>query len=132
MLKPGQIFETRRLLTQADFNSFAELSGDDNPIHVDPIFAATTHFGGTVSHGMLLYSCLSGAIQQHVPGARQLSHDMMFPTGTLAGEEIIVRMTVAEVDTEAREALLDVATIRPNGAAGLQGQTRIKLAEDKP
>lgn len=131
MLLPGQVFETRRLLTQEDFNRFAGLSGDDNPIHVDPVFAATTHFGCTVSHGMLLYSCLSGAIQRHLPGARQLSHDMMFPTGTLAGEEIIVRMTVVDVDMSRNEAVLDVATIRPNGELGLQGRTLVKLSENK-
>jgi len=130
MLKPGQVFETRRLLTQQDFNQFARLSLDDNPIHVDPAYAATTHFGGTVSHGMLLYSCLSAAIRQHMPGARQLSQDMMFPTGTLAGEEIIIRMQVVEVTEDRREALLAVATIRPNGEPGLQGTTRIRLGED--
>lgn len=131
MLTIGQVFDTKRLLTQDDFNRFAELSGDDNPIHVDPAFAANTHFGGTVSHGMLLYSCLSGAIQHHFPGSRQISHEMMFPTGTLAGEEITVRMTVAAIDAGKGQALLDVATIRPNGEPGLQGQTRIQLGEGK-
>lgn len=129
MLTQGQVFETRRLLTQEDFNRFAELSGDDNPIHVDPVFAAKTHFGGTVSHGMLLYSCLSGAIQHHFPGARQLRHEMMFPTGTLAGEEIVIRITVHEIAAARDEAVLDVTTIRPNGEPGLQGRTLIKLGE---
>lgn len=130
MLATGQVFELRRLLTQEDFNRFAELSGDDNPIHVDPVFAAKTHFGGTVSHGMLLYSCLSGAIHQHFPGARQLKHEMMFPTGTLAGEEIVIRIQIHELDISRGEAALDVATIRPNGEFGLQGRTLIKLLEE--
>jgi len=34
-----------------DFDRFARLTGDDNPIHCDPVFAATTHFGATVAHG---------------------------------------------------------------------------------
>ena len=37
------------------FDRFARLSGDDNPIHVDPAFSARTRFGRTVAHGMLLY-----------------------------------------------------------------------------
>jgi len=44
--------------TQADFDAFAAVSGDDNPIHVDPEFSAHTRFGRTVAHGMLLYSRL--------------------------------------------------------------------------
>src|SRR5210317_380667 len=57
-----------KVLTQADFDAFAELSGDDNPIHVDPAFCAKTRFGRTVSHGMLLSTVLRGLIDQLVPG----------------------------------------------------------------
>jgi 3-hydroxybutyryl-CoA dehydratase len=129
VIEPGQVYESRRSFTQEDFDRFAELSGDDNPIHVDPAFAANTHFGGTVSHGMLLYSVLSAALKQHIPGAQQLSHEMMFPTGTHTGEEIVIRLEVLSVDRDQSEALLGVATVRPSGDLGLQGQTRIRLGE---
>ena len=33
-----------RVLTQDEFDAFAKLSGDDNPIHVDPDFSARTRF----------------------------------------------------------------------------------------
>ena len=46
--------------SQADFHRFARLSGDHNPIHVDPDYAAGTRFGATVSHGMLLFSAVRG------------------------------------------------------------------------
>ncbi|MGZ3427312.1 MAG: MaoC/PaaZ C-terminal domain-containing protein, partial [Polyangia bacterium] len=46
----------RRRVTQADFDRFARLSGDDNPIHVDAAFAARTRWGKTLAHGMMLYS----------------------------------------------------------------------------
>ncbi|KAB7619578.1 MaoC/PaaZ C-terminal domain-containing protein [Alkalilimnicola sp. S0819] len=127
MLQVGQVFETRRTLSQEDFNEFARLSGDDNPIHVDPAFAAKTHFGRTVSHGMLLYSLLGAAIEEHIPGARQLTHSMMFPTGTPAGETVTLRLEVLSVEGE--QVRLGVASVRPNGDAGLQGETRVQLAE---
>ena len=59
-----------RVLTQADFDVFAELSGDDNPIHVDEKFSAKTRFGRTVSHGMLLAAILRGLLDRLVPGCR--------------------------------------------------------------
>ncbi|NDJ34144.1 MAG: hypothetical protein GYB64_05715, partial [Chloroflexi bacterium] len=52
----GTVIERKRTFTQADFDLFAELSGDDNPIHVDPTFSARTRFGRTAAHGMMLYS----------------------------------------------------------------------------
>lgn len=75
-----------RTLTQADFDAFARLSGDDNPIHVDPDFSAQTRFGRTVSHGMLLFTILRGLAERLVPGARLASQSIMFPAPTFAGE----------------------------------------------
>lgn len=40
-------------------DAYAVASGDYNPIHVDPDFAARSQFGGTIAHGMLVLSYLS-------------------------------------------------------------------------
>jgi len=77
-----------RSLTQAEFDLFAKVSGDNNPIHVDPAFSARTRFGRTVSHGMLLYSVLWGLIQSRHPGARQKYQNLMFPAPAYAGEPL--------------------------------------------
>jgi acyl dehydratase len=45
-----------REITQAEVTAYAELSGDRNPVHLDPVFAATTPFGGTIAHGYLTLS----------------------------------------------------------------------------
>lgn len=46
-------------LTQERIDRYALASGDYNPIHIDPVFAASTPFGGTVAHGMLLLAYIS-------------------------------------------------------------------------
>lgn len=46
-------------VTQADIDTFAELTGDRQYIHVDPERAAASPFGGTVAHGFLTLSLLS-------------------------------------------------------------------------
>jgi 3-hydroxybutyryl-CoA dehydratase len=38
-------------ITQATIDAYAELSGDHNPLHVDPEYAAGTEFGSTIAHG---------------------------------------------------------------------------------
>ena len=47
-----------RTLTQAQLHAYADASGDHNPIHVDPAFAADTPFGGTIAHGMLVLALI--------------------------------------------------------------------------
>lgn len=56
-----------RAITQADIQTFAELTGDFNPIHVDPEYAATTPFGRTIAHGILTLSRASGMSINHPP-----------------------------------------------------------------
>jgi acyl dehydratase len=45
-----------RPITQAEVSDFAHLTGDLNPIHLDPEMAAATPFGGTIVHGYLTLS----------------------------------------------------------------------------
>ena len=59
------------LVDQAAIDTFAEVTGDRQFIHVDPEAAAKTPFGGTIAHGFLTLSLLS----QMAAGA------MMVPEG---------------------------------------------------
>ncbi|HEV7957091.1 MAG: Enoyl-CoA hydratase [Microbacteriaceae bacterium] len=45
-----------REITQSEVADFANLTGDHNPVHLDPVFAAKTSFGGTIVHGYLTLS----------------------------------------------------------------------------
>jgi acyl dehydratase len=97
----------RRVLLQGDFDRFAKLSGDDNPIHCDPEFAAKSHFGATVAHGMLLYACICKALTEQVgPGVVQLEQALMFPNPTFAGDLLDVDLQVGAESG----GVLDVAT----------------------
>jgi len=89
------ITETK-VFTQAEFDAFARLSGDDNPIHVDPIFAAKTRFGRTVAHGMFLYSTICRLLNRHFPEAIQLEQQLMFPVPTFADEPMEIRISIKE------------------------------------
>ena len=107
---------TQRVLLQTDFDRFARLSHDDNPIHCDPDFAARSHFGATVAHGMMLYSCICKALTEQVgPGVVQLEQTLMFPSATYVGDRLDVNL---ELEADA-EGMLDIATdVSKVGAGG--------------
>ena len=59
-LKPGRrLPAVSKTLTQEQIDRYAVVSGDGNPLHTDPRFAASTRFGSTVAHGMLVLAYLS-------------------------------------------------------------------------
>lgn len=51
------------VITQAEVNEFAALTGDHNPLHVHPEWAKETPFGGTIAHGYLSLSLLAPITQ---------------------------------------------------------------------
>lgn len=54
--------------TNGEVQAFASLTGDVNPLHVDPAYAGRTPAGGQVVHGMLAASFVSTLIGMHIPG----------------------------------------------------------------
>jgi acyl dehydratase len=118
----------RRTFTQADFDRFAALSGDDNPIHVDPVFSAETRFGRTVAHGMLLYAALWGLICRHFPGAVQESQALMFPAPTCVDEPVRLEIDVVAQPSPGTFDLAARVVTERDGTLTLDGSTRIVIA----
>ncbi|MGV9006311.1 MAG: MaoC family dehydratase [Brevundimonas sp.] len=52
---------------QARIDAFAEITEDRQFIHIDPVAAAKTPFGGTIAHGFLTLSLLSAMTYDAVP-----------------------------------------------------------------
>lgn len=113
-------------LTQADFDRFAQLSGDDNPIHVDADFAANTVFGATVSHGMLLFSLVRGVLHQHYPTARLQQQSLMFANPAYADEALTIRLH-PEPGTTPHSLLIHTEIRKANDTLCLEGQCTLQL-----
>ncbi|NNJ11713.1 MaoC family dehydratase [Chloroflexales bacterium ZM16-3] len=126
MLSVGQTHAAARTLTQADFDLFARLSGDDNPIHVDSDFAARTRFGRTVSHGMLLYALIRAELARLAPGAAQVEQRLVFPAPTYAGDPLTVELRVLELASDGREARITTQIMRGDGDLVCDGETTLR------
>lgn len=122
----GDTASLTRVFTQADFDRFAALSGDDNPIHVDPEFARRTKFGRTVAHGMFLYAQLVRLTGDLLPGAMQLEQELLFPAPTYTGEVVEVRLECTGFPAQG-VIELSTATLRAGDGPGSQGQERVRL-----
>tara|TARA_R110002051_G_scaffold68434_1_gene123249 strand:- start:26404 stop:26775 length:372 start_codon:yes stop_codon:yes gene_type:complete len=100
-----------RSFCQADFDAFAQLSGDHNPIHVDPEFSARTRFGCTVAHGALLCAVLRGLVEELVPGGRQIRQSTQYPAPSPAGELLRFEAEAIRVDGPVTTVRLQVTCL---------------------
>ena len=66
-LHPGMQATFSKTITEADIVLFAGVSGDNNALHTNEEFAATTRFGGRIAHGFLTASVISAAIANRLP-----------------------------------------------------------------
>ena len=126
-MTPGTVISEVRALGQADFDRFARISGDDNPIHVDPAFSARTRFGRTVSHGMLLYSVLWGLVQRHLPVVRQVSQTLMFPNPAYADEPLRFTATVESAAAGTATVAMRITRVA-DGAVTCEGRAELAFS----
>lgn len=117
-----------RMFTQAEFDRFGTLSGDRNPIHVDPAFAVDTPFGATVAHGMLLFSALRALAARTWPGAALREQDLMFPAPTYADEPVQLRLDPVAAE-DARTWRVTTRVVKPDGRLGVEGECVLVFPE---
>ena len=77
-----------RCFTLADQYGFAELSGDRNPLHVDPLVARRSLLGGVAVHGvhLLLWALDVLAAERELRGFARLR--VQFERGALVGDAV--------------------------------------------
>lgn len=97
-LSVGDSFSWSRTLTMADVQAFAEVTGDDNPIHIDEEAGRASRFGRPVVHGVYILGLASKVLGRDFPGpgsiAVSLSAKFLRPVPV--GEEVTIEVKVSE------------------------------------
>lgn len=125
-LQPGQTASFAKTVTEADILLFAAVSGDLNAVHLNEEFAATTQFGGRIAHGMLTAGFISAVLGNRLPGPGTiyLGQTLRFKAPVRPGETVTATVTVREVITQKRRAILEtVCTVA--GKVVLEGEATV-------
>lgn len=95
-LDVGDEIEYTKYISDADIESFAALSGDTNPLHVDEEYAEETRFDGTIAHGVLVEGVVSATLAQYPGTIIYLSQETTFEAPVAPGTSVLVQCEVTE------------------------------------
>ncbi len=124
----GAVYEFSQTITHDDVMRFAELTGDNNPLHVDADFGAKSQFGKNVVHGMLAASLFSTLVGMYCPGehALYMSQTVQFKKPIFYGDKLIIRGTVIEKNDSVQMITMKTEIVSNNDVK-VTGEAKVKV-----
>ncbi len=125
----GQKAEVVHQITAKDIEKFAELTGDDNRLHVDATYAKKTAFKKQVAHGMLGASFISTVIGTKLPGdgALWFSQSLEFLLPVRIGDTITVIAEVIKKNDREESIELSTVIFNQNKQKVTTGNAKVKI-----
>ena len=126
-LTVGQTASLVRTLTLQDIQAFAAVSGDTNPAHLDPAYAADTLFHGVIAHGMWSGALISGLLGTEFPGPGTIyvDQELHFQRPVHVGDTLVVKATVRAKNPANQQVELDCDVSNQRGERVLHGLARV-------
>ena len=123
-LTVGQVATRSLTVTEDSVRTFAALTGDYNPLHFDPEFAAGTKFGRLVAQGGLTTGILHALVAMDMPGPGTvfLSQTWKFTAPVYIGDTITARAEVVSLHETKPVTQLKIVVTRQDGEMVLEGE----------
>ena len=120
----GQRAQRSLTLTSKHVATFAELTGDYNPLHFDEAFVARTNFGRLVVQGGLTTGLLHALVAMDMPGPGTvfLSQNWKFTAPVFIGDTITAEAEVLSVHPSKPVTQLRITVKRQDGEIALDGE----------
>jgi acyl dehydratase len=128
-LKQGDTVRWRHEVTAEEVDSFARLSGDVNPLHLDDAFGQQHGFRGRVVHGALMSAFVSRVLSTELPGpgCLWLSQSMRFTQPVYIADPIEVVVRVVHKSESLRTLLLETTIKNLRGETVLEGEAKVRV-----
>ncbi len=128
----GRRAEVRHVFRMEDVLAYAAVTGDHNPLHVDPDAAARGRFGRPVVHGMLTASLFSRLLATDLPGPGTiyLRQSLRFARPVWPDREVVASVTIVRRSAHRRFIWLRTVCEDLTGRTLVEGEALVLKEED--
>ena len=127
-IEVGERASAESTITEADVLTFAQLTGDFNPIHVDEEFARRSRWEGRIAHGMLVAGLVTQTLSElGGEGAVHVSQEISFVAPVRLGDTVTVVSEVVAKIEERRRLLVDSVWSNQDGVTVITGTGELLL-----
>ncbi len=108
-LEVGMEASFSHAITHDDVVNFAQVSGDRNPIHLNPEYSKSTRYGKNIAHGMMSVSYFSRLFGTQLPGEGCLyvSQNVQFKLPVYIGDLVVATVRIHRIDRDKRRLFFD-------------------------
>jgi len=123
-IKIGDKASVTKTITDEMVRAFAEISGDDNPVHLDDEFAKTSIFKERVAHGILVTGLISSVLGCKLPGygSIYISQSVEFLRPVKIGDTITATVEAIEKDEVKKRVKFSTVCTNQLGKAVIKGE----------
>jgi phosphotransacetylase/acyl dehydratase len=131
-IKVGDSVSLSHTLTAKDIELFAAVSGNVNPVHVDPAFARDDMFHRVIAHGMWTGALISTLLGTELPGPGTIyrSQTLNFRHPVVVGDSVVATVTVREKRAP-KDVVLDCRVVDQAGNVVMEGVADVLAPEKK-
>lgn len=125
----GQKASLEKVFTDEDVRTFAKISLDTNPVHLNEEYAQNTIFKGRIIHGFLSGSLISAIIGTIMPGEGTiyLNQTMNFRKPVRIGEKIKATVEIVGIKKEKNIMTLNTYCENERGELVIEGSAVVKI-----
>mmetsp|Transcript_25976 Transcript_25976/g.24830 ORF Transcript_25976/g.24830 Transcript_25976/m.24830 type:complete len:170 (+) Transcript_25976:80-589(+) len=125
----GAYAEVQHSFSQVDVQTFSNICGDNNPIHLDPKIAEASIFKSPIVHGLLVSGLFSTLFGRVIHGSIYIQQSLHFKRPVYVDASVTARMEIIRVEENRKGKILTCATVccLSNGDIAIEGQAKVLI-----
>lgn len=126
-LKVGDKGSMSKTISEYDIYTFAGVTGDFNPIHVNSEFAKGTMFKERIAHGMLGAGFISAVLGTCMPGPTNvyMSQELVFKAPIKIGDTVTATCELIEKIEEKKRLIFRTTVTNQDGVLAIDGKAKV-------